>query len=111
MKLTVSKSNNSASFYVQKEERIKAHFLICYIALIVFRILEKKLGKQHTCEEIIHTLQSMMLQRPGEKMGYIPCYTRNDLTDALHESFGFRTDYEITTDANMRKIIRKTKQK
>jgi transposase len=97
--------------YLQKEERIKAHFLTCYIALIVFRILEKKLGEQYTCEEIIHTLKSMMLQRPGEKMGYIPCYTRTDLTDALHESFGFRTDYEITTDANMRKIIRKTKQK
>lgn len=50
------------------------------------------------------------MSRPGEKLGYIPDYTRTDLTDALHETFGFRTDYEITTDLNMKKIIRTTKK-
>jgi hypothetical protein len=51
------------------------------------------------------------MSRPGEKLGYIPAYTRTDLTDSLHESFGFRTDYEITSDINMKKIIRKTQKK
>lgn len=97
--------------YHSKEERIRAHFLTCYIALFVFRILEKKLDEKYTCEEIIDTLRAMMMSRPGEKLGYIPAYTRTDLTDALHESFGFRTDYEITTDVNMKKIIRATKKK
>nr|WP_312579831.1 hypothetical protein [Sedimentibacter sp.] len=77
----------------------------------MFRILEKKLGEAFTCEEIIDTVQTMMLSRPGEKLGYIPSYTRTDLTDALHEAFGFRTDYEILTDINMKKIIRSTKKK
>jgi len=94
-----------------KEDRIRAHFLTCYIALFVFRILEKKLDEKYTCEEIIDTLRTMMMSRPGEKLGYIPAYTRTDLTDALHEAFGFRTDYEITTDVNMKKIIRSTKKK
>lgn len=97
--------------YLQKEERIKAHFLTCYLALFLFRILEKRLEEKYTCEEIISTLKNMMMSRPGEKLGYIPCYTRTDLTDALHEKFGFRTDYEITTDVNMKKIIRQTKKK
>lgn len=97
--------------YLQTEEHIKAHFLTCYIALFVFRILEKKLNEKYTCEDIIDTLRNMMMSRPGEKLGYTPAYTRTDLTDALHEAFGFRTDYEITTDINMKKIIRNTKKK
>ena len=97
--------------YLQDEERIKAHFITCFIALFVFRILEKKLDEKYTCEEIINTLRGMMMSRPGEKLGYTPTYTRTDLTDTLHETFGFRTDYEITTDVNMKKIIRNTKKK
>jgi transposase len=97
--------------YLQKEDRIKAHFLTCYLALFIFRILEKKLGEKYSCEEIISTLRNMLMSRPGEKLGYIPAYTRTDLTDSLHESFGFRTDYEITSDINMKKIIRKTQKK
>ena len=97
--------------YLQNENRIKAHFLTCYIALVVFRILEKKLEEKYTCTDIIQTLRSMMMYRPGEKLGYMPAYTRTDLTDALHEAFGFRTDYEIITDISMKKVIRLTKTK
>lgn len=97
--------------FLQKEDRIKGHFLTCYIALVVFRILEKKLEEKHTCGDIIQTLRTMMMYRPGEKLGYIPAYTRTDLTDALHETFGFRTDYEIISDINMKKVIRMTKTK
>ena len=61
--------------------------------------------------DIIETLRTMMMFRPGEKLGFIPAYTRTDLTDALHETFGFRTDYEIITDVNMKKVIRMTKAK
>ena len=97
--------------YLQKGDRIRAHFITCYAALFLFRILEKKLGEKYTCEEIISTLRSMMMYRPGEKMGYLPAYTRTEITDALHETFGFRTDYEILTDLSMRRIIRQTKKK
>ncbi|MBO6308157.1 MAG: transposase [Oribacterium sp.] len=97
--------------FLQKEDRIKAHFITCFVAMIIFRILEKKLGEQYTCDEIIETLRGMMMYRPGEKMGYLPAYTRTDLTDALHERFGFRTDYEILTDLSMKKVIRQTRKK
>lgn len=97
--------------YLQREDRIKAHFLTCFIALFIFRILEKRLGEKYTCEEIVDTLRNMNMYRPGSKLGYMPAYTRTDLTDALHETAGFRTDYEITTDVNMKKLIRKSKKK
>lgn len=97
--------------YLQTEDHIRSHFLTCFIALMVYRILEKKLKEAYTCEEIIDTLRNMWMARPGEKLGYTPVYTRTDLTDALHETAGFRTDYQIITDVNMRKIIRETKKK
>lgn len=95
--------------YLSRQDRITAHFLTCFIALVVYRILEKKLGESHTCDEIIKTIRAMeMMIIPGE--GYIPTYTRTELTDALHEAFGFRTDYQITSQKNMRKILNKTKK-
>ena len=72
-------------------------------------MLEKKLENRFTCEEIIGTLRDMnMMIAPGE--GYIPTYTRTDLTDALHGAFGFRTDYQITSQKNMRKILNQTRK-
>ena len=69
------------------------------------------MGEEYTCEEITDTLRNMMMSRPGEKLGYIPSYTRTSLTDKLHETAGFRTDYEIINDINMKKVIRMTKKK
>lgn len=96
--------------YLSRKDRITAHFTTCFTALVIYRILEKKLKDRFTCEEIIKTLKTMdMMIAPGE--GYIPTYTRTDLTDALHETFGFRTDYQITSQKNMRKILNHTKKK
>ena len=96
--------------YLSKKDRITAHFTSCFTALVIYRILEQKTGKEYTCEELIDTIRSMdMMIAPGE--GYIPTYTRTDITDALHDAFGFRTDYQITSQKNMRKIINQTKKK
>lgn len=95
--------------YLSRKDRITAHFMTCFIALIVYRILEKKLDEKYTCDEIIDTLKHMdMLISPGD--GYIPAYTRTDLTDSLHEKFNFRTDYQIISQRNMKKICTKTKK-
>lgn len=95
--------------FVRNDERIKAHFLTCFLSLLVYRILEKKLDESFTCPEIIQTLRKMnMMEYTGE--GYIPTYTRTDLTDQLHDVFGFRTDTEIVEQKNMKKIIKQTKK-
>lgn len=95
--------------YVRREDRIKAHFMTCYISLIVYRLLEKKVGKGFTCDQIVQTLRSMQITLLNTAGGYIPSYTRTDLTDTLHQRFGFRTDYEIITKTSMRTIIKNTK--
>ena len=97
--------------YLQTEEHIRAHFITCFIALVIYRILEKKLNEAYTCEDIIATIKNMSMSRPGDKLGYIPTYTRTVLTDLLHETAGFRTDYEIISDVNMRKTLRESKKK
>ena len=95
--------------FVRREDRIKAHFMTCYISLVVYRLLEKEVGKGFTCDQIIRTLRSMKMTLLNTAGGYIPSYTRTELTDTLHQSFGFRTDYEIITKASMRTIIKNTK--
>lgn len=95
--------------YLSRRDRITAHFTTCFTALVIYRMLEKKLENRFTCEEITGTLRDMnMMIAPGE--GYIPTYTRTDLTDALHGAFGFRTDYQITSQKSMRKILNQTRK-
>lgn len=95
--------------YLQLEDRIKAHFLICFLALLVYRVLETKLQNKYTVEEILNTLKEMNLCRI-KGYGYIPTYKRTELTDKLHEIFGFRTDTEIIKKDKMRKIISESKK-
>lgn len=94
--------------YLKRDDRIKAHFTTCFIALLIYRILEKKLDSQFTCDEIITTLRKMRVARIGTE-GYVPSYTRTELTDALHDYAGFRTDYEFMTQRTMKGICRHSK--
>lgn len=99
--------------FLQRDDRIKAHFLTCFLSLLVMRVLEKKVnraGHKFSVREISDTLAGMdFCSVPGE--GFVPTYTRNTLTDHLHGSAGFRTDYQIITKQTMRKIISSTKKK
>lgn len=95
--------------YLSNDDRIEAHFTTCFISLIIYRLLEKRLEEKFTCPEIIMGLKDMnFLEINGE--GYVPTYTRTDFTDALHDVFGFRTDYQIVSTQNMKKIFRDTKK-
>lgn len=96
--------------YVRRDDRIKAHFMTCYISLLLYRLLEKRLGNTYTANQILETLRSMQMTLLNTASGYIPTYTRTALTDALHKTFGFRTDYEFITKSSMRTIIKDTKQ-
>ena len=93
--------------YLSREDRIKAHFLTCFLSLVIFRYLEKKLDEKYTVSEIINTLKSYNLNLIGND--YIPSYTRTNLTDDLHKVFGFRTDYQIINEKNIKKICKQTK--
>ena len=94
--------------YLQDENRIKAHFLICFLALLLYRMIEKRLDYRYTCDEILHTLKTMNFAEV-EEQGFMPLYKREKITDALHDACGFRTDYQFITKSSMKTIQKKSK--
>ena len=96
--------------YLQDENRIKAHFLICFLALTIYRFLEKKLKYEYTCEELLDTLKAINFAEIQEQ-GFIPLYKRKMITNALHDVCGFRTDFQFITKSKMRTIQKKSKGK
>lgn len=111
---TMKTDFDACPVFLQREERIKAHFLICFLSLLIFRITKHRIDEQtkdvdqFSSETIIHELQMMAVEvLPGE--GCIPKYYRNQLTDILHEAFGFRTDYEAISKKSLKKLLAQTK--
>jgi len=110
---TIKQEFDAEPVYLSREDRIKAHFLVCVLSLIIFRYLEKQIAsdvKSYTIQQIIKVLKEMNFKAVSG-YGYIPTYTRNELTDRLHQVFGFNTSVEIVPQKNMKNIIKKTKQK
>lgn len=94
--------------YLSREDRIKAHFTTCFLALVIYRYLEKILEEKYSVSQIIDTLRTMTCTK--KDTDFIPSYKRTSLTDSLHEKFRFRTDYEILTEKSIKKIIKQTKK-
>ena len=89
---------------LSREDRIKAHFMTCFISLFIYRLLEKKLNYKFTTSQILETLRSMnMIEQKG--IGFEPIYERTNITDDLHDLFKFNTDLEIVSYKKMKKIL------
>ena len=95
--------------YLSRDDRIIAHFTTCFLSLVIHRYLEKILEEKYTASEIINCLRELNLKKETDN-NYEPVYTRTDLTDLLHEKFGFRTDYEIIKNSKIKKILAETKK-
>ena len=89
---------------LSREDRIKAHFMTCFISLFIYRLLEKKLDYKFTTKEILDTLKNMNITELKGN-GYIPSYQRTEITDLLHDKFNFNTDTEIITYKKIKKIL------
>ena len=76
---------NARPVYLSREDRIKAHFTTCFLALIIYRYLEKKLDGQYTTTQIIETLRDFNFNI--KQYDYIPTYMRTNLTYLLHKNF------------------------
>ena len=96
--------------YLHNESRIKAHFLICFLSLLVYRLLERKLEYKYTCETLLNTLKGINFAEIQEQ-GFMPLYRREKITDDLHDACGFRTDYQFITKSQMKTIQKKSKCK
>ena len=106
---TIKRELKSATLRLNGRERLYAHFMICFVSTIIERIIELKLKDRYTFADISEVLRVMdMLDIPSE--GYIPVYSRDELTDALHEAFAFRTDNQITSGRSIRKLSADSKK-
>ena len=99
----------SGDIYLSREDRITAHFLTCFISLLIYRILENKLDYKYTNTQIIEKSRKMEVYEE-KGIGYSPAYVRDNLTDHLHDKFSFRTDYEIITYEKFNKIFKQIKK-
>ena len=95
--------------YVKRQDRILAHFITCFVSLIIYRYLEKKLDEKYTIHQILSTLREMDFVK-YEGKGYQPIYTRTELTDTLHSAFGFCTSKQIIPTKKMKNICADTKK-
>lgn len=96
--------------YVSREDRIKAHFLICFLALLHFRLLKREFKNPCTTEQLLNTLKDIKFA-DVEDQGFMPVYERKQITDELHEICGFRTDYQFITKRKMKQIQKKSKRR
>lgn len=93
----------------QKDDRIIAHFMTCYTALLIQRIMEVKLnqeGKHFTTEEIIENLKNMNVVN-NHDLYYQATYTSSKICDALNETFGLELDKEYYQPKELNKKIKK----
>lgn len=105
----IMKTNmKSRPVFLQKDNRIEAHFLTCFLGLFFYRVLEKKCDSKYTVNEIIETLKEMNYLKLDE--GYVPTYKRTELTDKLHEAFNFPLPTEIIPKARIKKMINSSKK-
>lgn len=92
--------------YVKRKEAINGHLLICFIALLVYRILEKEyLKEKYTCREIIDTLRGLNVTHLGGN-NYIPSFKRTELIDRMADIFGFQPSREVLTQKYLKKFLR-----
>lgn len=93
----------------QKRERIIAHFMICYIALLIYRLMEKKLdlhGIHYMADTLIETMKSMDVANI-EDMCYMSTYTSSEACTALNAITGLGLDKKYYQPKELNKIILK----
>lgn len=92
--------------YLHLEERIRAHFTICYISLLVYRILEKeKLQDKYTTEEIITTLKDMLSDKI-EGLGFKQLYKKTEISTDLNSNYNFNLDQKFISLKSLKKFIK-----
>jgi hypothetical protein len=88
--------------FLSRKERIKAHFLICYIALVVVRLIQKRTGCAYSPEKLIGAMNNISCSHEGGNL-YLFDY-RSDIADSLDKAFGIDFSMLRLTRADIKKI-------
>ena len=100
--------------FLRKPERIRAHFLICYTALLIYRLMECKLDDNLThvtTSNLIKTLRNMNVVNMDD-MYYKSIYSGSQALDALERCFELQLNRKYYRPSDLNKIVKKfSKQK
>ena len=96
--------------HLRRQERIRSHFLVCFLAMIILKILQKQINMPElSIDCLIGTLRSFEFDY-FKSVGYRPLFERNDITDQLQETTGLHFDTEIVETKRMNKLYRSIKE-
>ena len=96
--------------HLQRQDRIRSHFLICFLAMVIIKIFQKKLHMPElTIDQLILTLRSIEFDY-FKSIGYRPLFERNEITDRLQQIAGITIDTEIVETKRMNKLYRNIKE-
>ena len=89
--------------YVKKDEHVEAHFLICFVSLVIMRVLEQMLGKKQTVKQIRYSLISYSCSYL-EQNYYLFDY-RDDVIKSFESAFDFDLSKKIMSQTEIKKIL------
>lgn len=95
--------------FLRKPERIRAHFLICYTALLIYRLMECKLDDNLThvtASNLIKTLRNMNVVNMDD-MYYKSIYSGSQALDALERCFELQLNRKYYRPSDLNKIVKK----
>ena len=95
--------------FLRKPERIRAHFLICYTALLIYRLMECKLDDNLThvtTSNLIKTLRNMNVVNMDD-MYYKSIYSGSQALDALERCFELQLNRKYYRPSDLNKIVKK----
>lgn len=95
--------------FLRKPERIRAHFLICYTALLIYRLMECKLDDNLThvtTSNLIKTLRNMNVVNMDD-MYYKSIYSGSQALDALEKCFELQLNRKYYKPSDLNKIVKK----
>lgn len=97
----------SRPVYLQRSDRIRSHFLVCFLAMVILKTLQKQLNMPSvSIDHLIDTIRQFKMAYV-KKTGYIPLFERNELTDKLQEINGICIDTEIVKQKDINRMYRK----
>ena len=106
----IMKTNfNARPVFLRKPERIRAHFLICYTALLIYRLMECKLDDNLThvtTSNLIKTLRNMNVVNMDD-MYYKSIYSGSQALDALERCFELQLNRKYYRPSDLNKIVKK----
>jgi transposase len=94
--------------YLRTPEHINAHFLICFIALLLARIAEMKLGRKYTIDKIIDSLRNVACSHLEQNLWLFDF--ANEVTDDCNAIFGTNFGKKLMTLKEIKKFLGETKK-